>query len=181
MGNMDEKVDRNESDSSGHRHMELFTAQEKDRQISHDEDYLPIEPAMQKRLNRKFDLHITPWLFGFWLLAFLDRANVGNAKIDGLPMDLGLKGNQFNVALAIFYVPYIVIDIPANLVVKKVKAGNYLPILLTSWGLVTTFQGFIKNYAGFLAVSGLLGRKGHMMADRYRRLVSFLDCVKAVS
>jgi hypothetical protein len=35
------------------------------------------DPAMDKRLNRKFDLRILPWLFGMWLLAFIDRANIG--------------------------------------------------------------------------------------------------------
>ena len=68
-----------------------------------------------------------PWLFGLWLLAFIDRANIGNAKIDGMTEDLGLDNNKFNIALAIFYVPYILWDVPSNLVIKHLKAGYYLP------------------------------------------------------
>lgn len=60
-----------------------------------------IDPVIEKRITRKFDKHVVPWLFGLWLLAFIDRANIGNAKIDGLTEDLGLTGTQFNVALAI--------------------------------------------------------------------------------
>ena len=70
-----------------------------------------LDPIMSARITRKFDKHIIPWLFGLWLLAFIDRSNIGNAKIDGLAEDLNiLKGNKFNIALAIFYVPYIIVD-----------------------------------------------------------------------
>ena len=68
-----------------------------------------IDPVVDRRVTRKFDLHILPWLFGIWLLAFIDRSNIGNAKIDGLTEDLKLTGNKFNVALVVFYVPYIIV------------------------------------------------------------------------
>jgi hypothetical protein len=48
-------------------------------------------PELEKRLNRKFDLHVVPWLFGLWLLAFIDRANIGNAAVVGLEEDLNSK------------------------------------------------------------------------------------------
>jgi hypothetical protein len=57
---------------------------------------------------------VVPWLFGLWLLAFIDRSNIGNAKIDGLVTDLKLNGNTFNVALAVFYV-------------RKMKVQTQLP------------------------------------------------------
>lgn len=57
-----------------------------------------IDPALDRAITRKFDTHILPWLFGLWLLAFIDRSNIGNAKIDGLAQDLDLmKGNKFNI------------------------------------------------------------------------------------
>lgn len=68
-----------------------------------------------------------PWLFGLWLLAFIDRSNIGNAKIDGLTEDLRLNSNKFNISLAVFYIPYILWDVPSNLVIKHFKAGYYLP------------------------------------------------------
>ena len=42
-----------------------------------------LDPYTNKRLTRKFDFHILPWLFAIWLLAYIDRANIGNARIDG--------------------------------------------------------------------------------------------------
>ena len=61
---------------------------------------IEISQALDRRITRKFDLHIVPWLFGLWLLAFIDRSNIGNARIDGLITDLHLVGknaNKFNI------------------------------------------------------------------------------------
>lgn len=58
---------------------------------------LEIDPALDRALTRKFDTHLVPWLFGLWLLAFIDRSNIGNARIDGLSTDLGLTGDKFNI------------------------------------------------------------------------------------
>lgn len=113
---------------------------------------------LDKRLNRKFDVHILPWLFGIWLFSFIDRSNIGNARIAGLATDLGIqKGTSFNVALLVFYIPYILIDVPSNLLVKRFRAGIYLPSLITAWGLVCCFMGFIKSFAGLIVCRLLLG------------------------
>ncbi|RVX76153.1 hypothetical protein B0A52_00510 [Exophiala mesophila] len=116
-----------------------------------------IDPALSKRLDRKFDRHIIFWLFGIWLFAFIDRSNIGNARIDGLVEDLNLHGTRFNIALVVFYVPYILVDVPSNWVVKYFKAGNYLPALIILWGLVSTFLGFTKSYGGLIAARFFLG------------------------
>lgn len=72
---------------------------------------IQISKDLDQLITKKFDRHIVPWLFGLWLLAFIDRSNIGNAKIDGLAADLDiLTGTKFNIALAIFYVPYICVD-----------------------------------------------------------------------
>lgn len=85
-------------------------SQFEDKQQEEAYQVVEIDPALDKRITRKFDINIVPWLFGMWLLAFIDRSNIGNARIDGLPEDLELKRNQFNIALTVFYVPYILVD-----------------------------------------------------------------------
>lgn len=85
------------------------------------------------------------------------HSNIGNAKIDGLTSDLELTGTKFNVALAVFYVPYILIDVPSNWFLKHVGAGWYLPGLITGWGIVSTFMGLTKSYAGLIVCRLLLG------------------------
>lgn len=112
------------------------------------------------------------------LFAFIDRSNIGNAKIDGLTEDLNIStGTKFNIALLVFYIPYILVDVPSNWIVKKVRAGIYLPTLITCWGIVSTLLGFIKSIAGlvvcrlFLGLfeGGLLGGIVVYLAMFYRR------------
>jgi hypothetical protein len=70
-----------------------------------------IDPRIEKNVVRKLDRRVVPWLFGMFLLCFLDRANIGNAKIEGLGEDLHLTSNQFNIALAVFFIPYILVEV----------------------------------------------------------------------
>lgn len=92
------------------------------------------------------------------LLAFIDRSNIGNAKIVGLTEDLNIvTGNGFNIALLVFYIPYILVDVPSNWIIKRIKAGIYLPTLITLWGLVSTFLGFTRSLTGLIVARVFLG------------------------
>lgn len=135
---------------------------EKPRETKYDESYerVEIDVALDKRITRKFDSHLLPFLFGLWLLAFIERSNIGNARIDGLTADLHLIGpnaNKFNIALTVFYVPYVLIDVPSNWILKYVGAGWYLPGLMIAWGLVGTCMGAVKSDAGLIAARFFLG------------------------
>jgi MFS family permease len=129
-----------------------------EKALAADLDSFVEDPGLDRRLNRKFDIHILPYLFGIWLFSFIDRSNIGNARIAGLATDLKIStGTAFNVALLVFYIPYILVDVPSNLLVKKFRAGVYLPSLITAWGVVCMCMGFITNYAGLIACRLLLG------------------------
>ncbi|BFZ65409.1 hypothetical protein YB2330_006575 [Saitoella coloradoensis] len=117
----------------------------------------PIDPILEAKIRRKLDFHIIPWIFGLWLLAFIDRSNIGNARIDGLTTQLHLTGTQFNVALAIFYVSYIIVEVPANLVLKRARPRIFLPGIMIGWGVVGTLMGIVKSYEGLLAARFFLG------------------------
>ncbi|KAF2720698.1 MFS general substrate transporter [Polychaeton citri CBS 116435] len=116
-----------------------------------------IDAATDARITRTLDFHILPWIFLLWLLAFIDRSNIGNAKLDGLIDDLGLKGNQFNTALSVFYILYVLIDIPSNWLLKVVGGGRYLPLLAIAWGICGTCMGAVKSYGGLIACRLILG------------------------
>lgn len=91
------------------------------------------------------------------MLAFLDRINIGNASIFGLPEDLELTGHQYNVALAIFFVPYCLFEIPSNILLKKFKPHVWLSINMFLFGFVTIMQGLVKSYGGLLTTRFFLG------------------------
>ena len=74
----------------------------------------------QRKLMLKADLYIVPAICLLYLLAFLDRVNISNANVYGMASDLNLVGNQYNTALTIFFVPYILSEVPSNYFLKKV-------------------------------------------------------------
>lgn len=69
--------------------------------------YSSFTPEMRRKLNRKIDIRLIPMLALLYLVSNLDRANIGNAKIEGMEEDLSLTGVQYNTALAIFFVSYM--------------------------------------------------------------------------
>lgn len=98
-----------------------------------------------------------PVLSILYLLAFLDRTNIANASIFGLQDDLGLKPTEYNTALTIFFVPYIVFEIPSNVLMKKLKPHVWLSACMFLFGLVTICQGLVQNYSGLLVTRFFLG------------------------
>lgn len=74
-----------------------------------------------------------------------------------MPEQLGLTGQQPNIALAIFFVPYIVFEIPSNVLMKKLRPHLWLSLCTIGFGIVMLAQGFIQNYSGLLATRFLLG------------------------
>lgn len=93
-----------------------------------------------------------------YLLAFLDRVNIANANVFGLSQELDLnRDNRYNTALVIFFVPYILFEIPSNILLKKMKPRIWLSICMFGFGLVTTLQGLVQSYSGLLATRFFLG------------------------
>ncbi|KAJ5872037.1 uncharacterized protein N7529_004390 [Penicillium soppii] len=119
------------------------------------------DEAHQQKLTRrilfKLDTRILPMLALLFLCSFLDRTNVGNAKIIGLEEDLSITDHQYDVGLAVFYLTYICSELPSNLVLKKASPKLWLPFLTAVWGIITMCLGFVQNFAGFVAVRALLG------------------------
>lgn len=75
----------------------------------------------EKALIRKIDFRVVPILFLLYVAAFLDRVNISNALTLGLQKDLKLKSDQANVALTIFFVPYVLFEVPSNILLKRFK------------------------------------------------------------
>ncbi|KAI1261869.1 MFS general substrate transporter [Xylariaceae sp. FL1019] len=116
-----------------------------------------IDASAERRLLFKIDIHVYPILFIVYALSFLDRINISNARIQGLTEELDLHGNRFNIALFVYFIPYILLEIPSNILIRRVRPSWYLAGLMTAWGLVNMSMGFIKTYAQLVALRFLLG------------------------
>ncbi|KAI7966520.1 hypothetical protein MJO29_002268 [Puccinia striiformis f. sp. tritici] len=117
----------------------------------------PDHEAARASLIRKVDWHVLPGLSLLWLACFIDRTNIGNAKVGGMDHSLGLHGMQYNIGLAVFYVTYIASELPSNYMLRVLGGKIWLPFLVASWGIITIFSGFMKNYASLIVVRLLLG------------------------
>ena len=136
----------------------LDHAEEIDEKDTSGTGYTHVEdPVLENKIVRHLDRRILPWLFALWLLAFIDRSSIGNAKIDGLIDDLNLTGNKYNISLTVFYILYVLVDIPSNWLLKVVGGGRYLPMLALAWGIVGTCMGAVKSYPALIACRMLLG------------------------
>ncbi|KAH7324170.1 major facilitator superfamily transporter [Stachybotrys elegans] len=115
-----------------------------------------IDPVAEAKLVRKFDLRVLPMVFLMYFFTFLDRTNLGNARIAGLDQDLGLGTYGFNIGACLYYAIYFFVDIPASLSVKK-YGFIVLPLSCIAFGIVTICTTFIHNQAGFYVIRLMLG------------------------
>ncbi|KAF9260342.1 MFS transporter [Marasmius fiardii PR-910] len=115
------------------------------------------------RLVRRLDVHIVPSSMLIYLFCFLDRANIGNAKIlnsdtnSSLQQTTHISNNDFNTALMIFLVGCIAFEVPSNFMLKKFRPSRWLAFLLFGWGSMTLCMGAVRNSAQLIALRFLLG------------------------
>ncbi|KAI1961918.1 hypothetical protein LOZ58_002995 [Ophidiomyces ophidiicola] len=102
-----------------------------------------------KRVLRKVDLRLIPLLAFLYLLAFIDRGNIANAKIAGMETDLNMHGSQYNVALTLFFIPYALFEVPSNIVLKMLRPSVWISVMI--------LMGIVQNYEGLLAARWFLG------------------------
>ncbi|KAI0382725.1 putative allantoate permease [Hypomontagnella monticulosa] len=116
-----------------------------------------LSAAEKAKLMRKIDLNVLPMLFLIFVASFLDRSNISNALTMGLSQELGLAGPQLNITLAIFFVPYIVFEIPSNILMRRFTPHVWLSLCIFGFGIVELAQGFVHSYSGLLAARFFLG------------------------
>ncbi|KAL7892009.1 MFS general substrate transporter [Trichoderma sp. SZMC 28014] len=115
------------------------------------------EEVTEQSLLRKLDARLLPGVGILYLLSFLDRSNVGNARIEGMVNDLHMTGNQYLTGLTIYFIGYVLFEVPCNIILKKTSPRLWLPTLTIAWGVVATLLGVVQNLPGFLVARFFLG------------------------
>ncbi|EPS94394.1 hypothetical protein FOMPIDRAFT_1033374 [Fomitopsis schrenkii] len=129
--------------------------------------------VLERKLVRKLDARLLPILTILYLLSFLDRSNIGNAKLDGLTTDLKMTQAGYLNALTLYFLGYVLFEIPSNIVLKRLTPRMWLPTLMVMWGIISTLMGLVHNYAGLLAVRFFLGATE---AGLFPGVVYYLSC-----
>jgi MFS family permease len=117
------------------------------------------DEASTKKLIRKIDWVLIPFLSFLYLLSFLDRSNIGNARLDTLEKDLKLDSQRlhYNDALAVFFPFYVAAEVPSNMAMKRFRPSVWIPSIMVAWSICTTLMGIVHNYAGLMACRAALG------------------------
>ncbi|KAK5034538.1 hypothetical protein LTS07_003459 [Exophiala sideris] len=118
---------------------------------------IQLDLQLEKTTLRRFDMFLLPQIAIVIIIGYLDRSNIGNAAVFGLGKTLDLKGKEFNNLVTLFYVTYILFDIPWVVSIKRCGANRVLGVALVGWSASTLGMGFVKNYHQALACRLLLG------------------------
>ncbi|RFU80099.1 major facilitator superfamily [Trichoderma arundinaceum] len=110
-------------------------------------------PEEEIAIRRKFDFTITPLVTVLYMLCAIDS----NARIEGMTTDLDLVGYRYNILLTVFFIFYLTVEIPSNVILKNVGPRWYLPALVFCFGLVSLCTAFVRSYPSMLVVRAMLG------------------------
>ena len=111
---------------------------------------------MERAVVRKLTLRLVPFLFFLYIVAYLDRINVGFAMLQ-MQEQLGFTDKVFGLGLAIFFVGYFCLQVPSNLVLERVGARRWIAVLMVVWGVVSASMLLVRGPRSFYALRFLLG------------------------
>jgi len=112
--------------------------------------------SFETRIYRKVDVRIVPFLFLCYILAYLDRVNVGFAKLQMLK-DLSMSDAAFATGAGIFFIGYFFFEVPSNVLLKKFGARMWIARIMISWGVISACMIFVKGEWSFYGMRFLLG------------------------
>ncbi|KAF2196329.1 MFS general substrate transporter [Delitschia confertaspora ATCC 74209] len=133
-------------------HQEFADIPDPDAGLSEEE-----RAALDRKLLWKLDVQLIPWLSFLYLISFLDRTNIGNAKVDGLQEDLKMTNGQYNASLSVFFVSYALFEPLTNVLLKRLRPSVFIPIIMTIWGVCMTTMGLVHNASGLMCARWWLG------------------------
>lgn len=137
--------------------------------VSHDEDSFdttlsppvpPSDPVRTRRIVRSVDIRLLPLCAWIYLLNYLDRGNIGNARVlnsethDSLVQATRITPTQYAIVLSLFSLAYAFFEVPSNWIMKRyVKPSIWLAVLLLGWGACTLGFTAVQNYGQVLGKS----------------------------
>src|SRR5881396_1424718 len=116
-----------------------------------------MEPAIDPvALRRKIAWRVLPFVFLLYIVAYLDRANVGFAKL-AMADDLKFSEAVFGFGFGIFFIGYLILEVPGALLVEHWSARKWFARILISWGLISALTAFVRTPSQFYIARFLLG------------------------
>ena len=121
---------------------------------------LTFEPQLERVLLAKITLRLIPLLFLCYIIAYIDRINVGFAKLqlrEVLGVEDAVWGSVYGFGAGLFFVGYFLFEVPSNLILQRVGARIWIARIMICWGIVSTATMFMRSTAVFYLMRFLLG------------------------
>ncbi len=114
------------------------------------------DPVAVERARKRIAWRLLPFLFLLYMIAFLDRMNVGAAALQ-MPGDLGFNDKVVGLGAGMFFIGYLVLEIPGALIAERWSARRWIARIMISWGMITALMAFIHTAREFYLVRFLVG------------------------
>lgn len=114
------------------------------------------DSSIEKRVINKLSWRLLPILVAGYIIAVIDRSNIGIAALT-MNADIGLTTATFGLAAGMFFVPYILLELPSNLVLEKVGARWWIARIMLTWGIISGAHMFVWNDNSLYVMRALLG------------------------
>jgi D-galactonate transporter len=121
-----------------------------------DRPLMPAVNALEDSTYRKVALRLIPFLLLCYVVAYLDRVNVGFAKLQ-MQSDLDLTDTVYGLGAGVFFIGYFIFEIPSNIILHRVGARLWIARIMITWGVLSALTMFVTGAQGFYAMRFLLG------------------------
>lgn len=120
-------------------------------------DTLHNESPVAKSAIRKVAIRLVPFVALMFFINYLDRTAIGFAAPNGMNDDLALSAAQFGFASGVFFIGYIILEVPSNLALHKFGARRWLARIMVTWGIVALLFTWVQNFEQLVALRFFLG------------------------
>ncbi|GAA5874493.1 hypothetical protein JCM1840_000795 [Sporobolomyces johnsonii] len=119
---------------------------------------LDVDKALERKVIRKVDIRLLIILSAIYAISLIDRTNISVARVAGMAKDLQLTvGERYSIVSLLFFVPYIIFELPSNLLLRKIGCRNQLSAITVLWGSVMLGMAFVKTWEQLAVCRVLLG------------------------
>ncbi|KAF6760841.1 major facilitator superfamily domain-containing protein [Ephemerocybe angulata] len=116
------------------------------------------DPQAVARVLRKIDWRMLPLLGFVYSISLIDRTNLGVARISGMGKDLNINiGERYSIASMVYFPPYILLEIPGNIILRWLGARSWITICVVGWGAAQTGMAFVPSWGLLCLTRVLLG------------------------
>lgn len=118
---------------------------------------LPNAAELEKKIVRALDTWMLPQLWILYMFNYLNRTNIAQARLNSFNQDLNLKDGDYQTAVAILTVGYMLAQLPSNMLITRVRPAIYLPAAAFIWSAISAMTALCTSAGGLWGVQFILG------------------------